>query len=180
MEVSTEKSKIMTNSTNNISAEISMNNQKLEEVTGSSTWEQPYARMPPAQQQSAPEWQQWPDKTGSAGATPPASQASSSCTSLLSPSSSSVAVKHGPCLLALEKKDPSFQIQVAEETSSHFLFGVQDQRLSAEQDQFSCGSTGTSFGNCQEMETCMILACHTPRQLLHNHPSEHLGWWATP
>ena len=33
MEVSTEKSKIMTNSTNNISANISMNGQKLEEGT---------------------------------------------------------------------------------------------------------------------------------------------------
>ena len=33
MEVSTEKSKIMTNSTNNISADISMNGQKLEEPT---------------------------------------------------------------------------------------------------------------------------------------------------
>ena len=33
MEVSTEKSKIMTNSTNNISADISMNGQKLQEVT---------------------------------------------------------------------------------------------------------------------------------------------------
>ena len=33
MEVSTEKSKIMTSSTNNISAAISMNGQMLEEVT---------------------------------------------------------------------------------------------------------------------------------------------------
>ena len=33
MEVSTEKSKIMTNSTNNISADVSVNGQKLEEVT---------------------------------------------------------------------------------------------------------------------------------------------------
>ena len=33
MEVSTEKSKIMTNSTNNISADINMNGQRLEEVT---------------------------------------------------------------------------------------------------------------------------------------------------
>ena len=33
MEVTTEKSKIMTNSMNNISADISMNGQKLEEVT---------------------------------------------------------------------------------------------------------------------------------------------------
>ena len=32
-EVSTEKSKTMTNSTNNLSADISMNGQKLEEVT---------------------------------------------------------------------------------------------------------------------------------------------------
>ena len=33
VEVSTEKSKIMTNSTNNISTDINMNSQKLEEVT---------------------------------------------------------------------------------------------------------------------------------------------------
>ena len=33
MEVSTEKSKIMTNSTNNVSPDISMIGQKLEEVT---------------------------------------------------------------------------------------------------------------------------------------------------
>ena len=33
MEVSAEKSKIMTNSTNNTSADISMNGQKLQEVT---------------------------------------------------------------------------------------------------------------------------------------------------
>ena len=33
MEVSTEKSKIMTSSTNNINADISMNSQKVEEVT---------------------------------------------------------------------------------------------------------------------------------------------------
>ena len=34
MEVSTEESKIMTNSLNNIRADISTNGQKLEEVTG--------------------------------------------------------------------------------------------------------------------------------------------------
>ena len=33
MEISTEKDKIMTNSMNNISADISMNGQKLEEMT---------------------------------------------------------------------------------------------------------------------------------------------------
>ena len=51
VEVSTEKSKIMTNSTNNIRAEIVMNGQMLEEGT----------RMAPAQQMSASGWQQWPD-----------------------------------------------------------------------------------------------------------------------
>ena len=54
MEVSTENGKIMTNSTNNISADISMNGQKLEEVTSFSTWAQPSAKMAPAQQMSAP------------------------------------------------------------------------------------------------------------------------------
>ena len=49
MEVITKKSKIMTNSTNNISADISMNGQKLEEVTGFKYPEQPCAKMAPAQ-----------------------------------------------------------------------------------------------------------------------------------
>ena len=60
-EVSTEKRKIVTNSTNNISADISMNGQKLEEVT-SFSWEQPCAKMAPAQQKSESglpqKWQQ--------------------------------------------------------------------------------------------------------------------------
>ena len=43
-----------------------------------------------------------------------------------------------------------------------------------------CGSTGTSSSNCQETETCMVRACHTPRQPLLNHPSGHLGRRATP
>ena len=42
------------------------------------------------------------------------------------------------------------------------------------------GSTGASSGNCQKTETCMVRACHTPRQPLQNHPSRHLGGWATP
>ena len=53
MEVSMKKSKILTDSTNNICADIRMNIQKLEEVTISSTWKQPSARMAPAQQRSA-------------------------------------------------------------------------------------------------------------------------------
>ena len=48
-EVSKEKSKIMTNSTNNISEDISMNSQKLEEVT---SFKYLGAKMVPAQQKS--------------------------------------------------------------------------------------------------------------------------------
>ena len=55
MEVSTEKSKIMTNSTSNVSAIISMKCQKIEEVTSLKYLEQPCARMAPAQQKSASE-----------------------------------------------------------------------------------------------------------------------------
>ena len=49
-----------------------------------------------------------------------------------------------------------------------------DQRPGVEQDQLPCGSTGTSSGNYQETETCMVRACHTPRQPLLQ------GGWATP
>ena len=52
MEVSTEKSKIMTSSTNNIKADVSTNGQKSEEVTSFKHWEQPCTRMAPAQQKS--------------------------------------------------------------------------------------------------------------------------------
>ena len=31
----------------------------------------------------------------------------------------------------------------------------------AQQDQLPCGPTGSFLGNCQEMETCMVRACHT-------------------
>ena len=74
------------------------------------------------------------------------------------------------------EEDPGFRNQVREETS--LLLGAQDQQLGAEQDQLPCRSTGTSSGDCQETEAC--LACHTPRQPLENHPSGHLGEWATP
>ena len=65
-------------------------------------------------------------------------------------------------------------------SSLYLLFGAQDQRQGAEQDQLPCGSTGTSSGNCQETETCMVRACHTPRPPLKNHLSGHLGGWTTP
>ena len=72
-----------------------------------------------------------------------------------------MAVKDGPCLLT-EKKDPGLQNQMSEETSLRLLLRAQDQQLGAEQDQLPCGSTGTSCGNCQEMETFMVRACHMP------------------
>ena len=93
-------------------------------------------------------------------------RASSSCASLVSPPSSSMAVKHGNYLLILNKKDPGLRNQVPEETSPHLLLGAQDQWLGAEQDQLPCGARGTSADNCQETESCMFRACHSPR-----HPS---------
>ena len=72
-----------------------------------------------------------------------------------------------------------FRNQTHEETSPYLLLGAQDQRLGAKQDQLPCGSTGTSSGNCQETETCIVRACRTPRQPLQNHPSGHLGRFAT-
>ena len=76
------------------------------------------------------------------------------------------------------KKDPGFRNQVPEETSPHLLLGVQSQRLGAELDQHPCGSIGTSSDNCQETETCLVRACHTPRQPPQNHPSGHLRGWS--
>ena len=52
--------------------------------------------------------------------------------------------------------------------------------MGVEQDQLPSGSTGTCSGNCQEMETCMVQACHMPQQCLQNDPSERLGEWTTP
>ena len=95
VEVSTEKSKIMTNSMKNISAYISMNCQKFEEVTSfrylGATLHKDGTCSAEVRQNRI-----W-------GATQSALQASSSSTSLLSPPSSSMAVKHGPCLLTLRK-----------------------------------------------------------------------------
>ena len=96
----------------------------------------------------------------------------------MSPPSSSIAVKHGPCLLN-EKQDPGFRNQVHEETSPHHLPGAQDKRLDAEQNQLPCGSTGTSSGNRQGTETCVVRHV-TRHDSLQNRASGHLGEWATP
>ena len=65
MKVSTEKSKIMTTSTNNITADISMHGQKLEEVTTFEYLEATLCEKAPAQQKCTLElpqqWQHWAD-----------------------------------------------------------------------------------------------------------------------
>ena len=94
---------------------------------------------------------------------PLALQASLSSRSLLSPpSSSTTAVKHGPRLRTLTKKDPGFRNQVPEETSPHLQSAAQDHWPGAGHDQLPCGSTWTSSGNCQATEACMVSACHMP------------------
>ena len=46
--------------------------------------------------------------------------------------------------------------------------------------QLPCWPTGTSSGNCQEMEALMVRVCHAPWQPFQNHPSGHFGGLATP
>ena len=48
--------------------------------------------------------------------------------------------------------------------------------LGAEQDQLPCGSTGTSSGNCQETETCMVRACRTHSTTASPKPSFRATW----
>ena len=79
----------------------------------------------------------------------------------------------------MEAKFKGFQSEVHEETSPYLLLGAQDQQLGADQDQLSCGSTRTCPGNCQEMKTCMVRACHMLQQPLQKHSSRHGGGWAT-
>ena len=94
----------------------------------------------------------------------------------MSPPSSSMAVKHRPWFQTLKKWSRVLKPCVHEETSPYLPLGAQDQQLGVKQDQFPCGSTGTSSGNCQETDTCMVWAFNTPQQSLQNHPSGHLGW----
>ena len=138
MEISARTSKIMTNSTNKISADISMNERKLEVVTsfkhlgaaqckdGTSSAEI-QIKIASALAALASLNRIWQSNTSRV--TPSASQASPVCTvEVLPPSpSSSTTVKHGPCLLMLKKKDLGLWNQVPEETSLHFLLGAQDE-----------------------------------------------------
>ena len=61
-----------------------------------------------------------------------------------------------------------------EETSPHLLPGDHDQRLGAEQDQLSGGSTGTSSGTSQETETHMVPAHHALKRPLKTIPRDTL------
>ena len=45
---------------------------------------------------------------------------------------------------------------------------------------FRVGPQEPLSGNCQETETSMVWACHTPWQPPQNHPSGHLQGWMTP
>ena len=78
-----------------------------------------------------------------------------------------------------KKKDPDFRNKVPWEPSPHFLLGAQNQRAGAGKDQLPCGYTGACIGTSQGTKTCTVRACHTIRKPPQNHPSGHLGGWAT-
>ena len=131
---SAQKSKIMTNSMNNISVGISMNGQKLEEATS-------FKYLGAALCKNG---------TCSAEIHMRIASAMARLNSFTSRSklykSLLTSILHCGCetwthLANSEKKDPGFQNQVPEETSLYLLLGAQDQRLGAEQDQLPCGST---------------------------------------
>ena len=165
MEVSTEKNKFTTNSTNNICAGIGMNGQKLEEVTSFKNMgailrkdgfcsAQVRIRIAPAMAAVAKLNKVWRCNTISFKS------------KFKLYKSLVISILLYGCEICERKKDRCFRNQVPEETSPHLLREAQDQRLGAEQDQLPCGSTGTSSDNCQETETCMVRACYTPRQPL--------------
>ena len=183
MEVSTEKIKLMTNSTNNISARIGMSGQKLEEVTS-------FKHLGATLYLDGTCLAELHMKVASAMASVARLNRIRQCDTISFASKFKVykslvisillyGCETWTLLSDSEKKNPGFRNQALEETSPHLLLGAQDQRPGAEQDQLLCGSTGTSSGNCQETKVCMVRACHTPRQPLQNHPPRHLGGLAT-
>ena len=184
MEVRTEKSKVMTHSTNQCRHCISMNGQKLGKVTsfkylGASLCEDDTCsaeiriRIASAMAAMARLNRIWRFNTISFASKFKLYKSLVTSTLLYG-------CETWTLLAEPEKRDPGFRNQAQEKTSPHLLLGSQDQRLGAGQNQLLCESTGTSSGNCQDTETCMVLACHTPRQPLQNHPSGHPGGWATP
>ena len=73
--------------------------------------------------------------------------------------------------------DSEKRIQAFKTKCKGKLLCISYQQLGAEQDQLPYGPTGTSSGNCQEMETGMFEACHMSPQPLQKHQSGHLGGW---
>ena len=71
-------------------------------------------------------------------------------------------------------KDPGFRNQAHEETSPYLLLGARDNERVRNKIDFQVGPQE------HRLETCMVRACHTPRQPLQNHPSGHPGGWMTP
>ena len=154
----------MANSTNNVNGTISMNGQKLEEVTrfkylgatlckdGTCSAEV-HIRIASAMTAMARLNRIWQCSTISFA------RKFMLCKSLVT---SILSCDTWILLTDSEKKVPDFQNQVHEETSLYLLLAAQDQRLGVEQDQLPCGSTGTSSGNCQEAETCMVRTFHSP------------------
>ena len=91
---------------------------------------------------------------------------------------SSMAVKHGPCLLPLRKESrPS-------EPSARGNFSVSPTL--SRRPTTGCRARSTSLWAHRNLlwqlsrdGSYMVRACHTPQQLRQNHPSRQLGGWAT-
>ena len=119
--------------------------------------------------------QPWSEETGSGGATPSSFQASSSSTSLLSPPSSSVAVKHGPCHLTLKKRIQAFETKGPRKRLRISYLENKTNDWVRSKINFLVGPQETVLAIVKRQKTCMVRACHTLQQPLQNHPSRHLG-----
>ena len=154
---STEKSKIITNSLTDISAGININTQRLEgdqfQVPRSNPVQGWHLLSRNLHQVCLSDGTNGKIKTGSGEAKPSALQAISSCTSLLSPPSSSMAVRHGPCLLSLRKNMCLWKLL-------HNPYLEHKTNVGVEQNQLPCVPAGTCSGKNQKPETCMVCAYH--------------------
>ena len=158
MEVSTEKSKTMTTSTNNFSADVTMNDQKLEEVTSfkylgailckdGTCSAEVRIKIASAMAAMARLNRIWRSNTISFPTKFKLYK------SLVASILLYGLTAYGICLLTLKKRsDPGFETKCMKKLSPHLLLGAQDQRQGAEQDQLPWRSTGTSSGNSQETE----------------------------
>ena len=165
MEVITAKSKIMTNSTNNISADISMNGQKLEEVTSfkylgatlcrnDTCSAEVRIRIASAMASMATLNRIWQCNTISFA---------SKFKLYESPVTSILLYGCETWTLLADsekKKERGFRNQVPfKETSLCLLHGAHDQQLGEEKDQLPCGSIQATV---KRRKTCLVRACPTP------------------